>query len=286
MKVRALALVAIATALLWGPLATPADAATSQGCVGSIYSSSSQNPSLDKITVPGSGGTNADPFQLYWADPVAWTGQTYAPMTDGTWRLTVHNASWLFVLGELVTGHLHGLTGTFNSGQGDTSFTNSFTPSSIEPVTLPGKYEIGFTVTGNGGVNCTGTISVRVLDPPGHNPLWWLALILIIAGLVMLFVFGISKWTRPVRVRTNDQGERMKYTGARHVVADTIAGFLLGIGVSLMATLYGVVGWSTAMPNIIIVLGVALGLGLGLLPVRTVLVLTENKAKPDYPLLQ
>jgi hypothetical protein len=124
-------------------------------------------------------------------------------MTDGTWRLTVHNASWLFALGELVTSHLHGLAGTFNSGQGGTSFTNSFTPSSIEPVTLPGKYEVGFTVSGSGGVKCTGVISVRVMDPPGHNPFWWLALILIIAGLVMFFVFGISKWTRPVHARTN-----------------------------------------------------------------------------------
>lgn len=276
MKVRAFALVATVTVLLGGPLAAPAQAATSQGCAGSIQSTDSQNLSLDKVAVPGPGGTNANPFQLYWADPVTWTGQTYAPLTDGTWRLTVHNASWLFALGEVVTGHLHGLVGTFN-GQGGTSFSNSFIPSSNEPVTLPGEYEIGFTVTGNGGAICTGTISVRVMDPPGHNPFWWLALILIIAGLVMLFVFGISKGTRPVSVRTNDRGGSMKYTGARHVVADTLAGLLLGIGVSLMTSLYGAVGWSTAMPDIIIVLGVVLGLGLGLLPVRTVGVPTKRK---------
>jgi len=139
MKIRALALLATVTVLLGGPLAAPAHAATSQGCAGSISSTGSQNPSLDRVTVPGPGGTNANPFQLYWADPVTWTGHTDAPMTDGTWRLTVHNASWLFALGELVTGHLHGLIGTFNS-EGGTSFTNSFTPSSIEPVTLPGRY--------------------------------------------------------------------------------------------------------------------------------------------------
>ena len=103
-----------------------------------------------------------------------------------------------------MTGHTDGLNGTFDSGQGGTSFTNSFTPSSIEPFTLPGKYEVGFTVTGNGGVECTGVISVRVLDSPGRNPLWWLAFILIIAGLVMIFVFGISKLTRPVRVPTRE----------------------------------------------------------------------------------
>jgi len=32
-----------------------------------------------------------------------------------------------------------------------------------------------------------------------------------------------------------------------------------------MLTLYGVVGWSTATPDLIIVLGVLLGLGIGLL---------------------
>jgi hypothetical protein len=36
-----------------------------------------------------------------------------------------------------------------------------------------------------------------------------------------------------------------------------------------MLTLYGQVGWSTSTPNLIIVLGVVLGLGVGLLPVRT-----------------
>lgn len=276
MKVRAVGLVAIISMLLVGPLASPAHAATSQGCAGSL---SSEGPSLDTLAVPGPGGTNAKPFQIYWAEPVSWTGQTYAPMTNGTWRLTVHNASWLFALGELVTGHIHGLQGSFNSGQGGTSFTNSFTPSSIEPVTLPGKYEIGITVTGSGGMRCIVTLSVRVMDPPGHNPFWWLALMLIIAGLVMLAVFGISKWTRPVVVRTNDRGERMKYTGARHIVADTLAGLFLGIGVSLMTTLYGDVGWSTATPNLIIVLGMVLGLCVGLLPVRTVGDGTVKKAE-------
>ncbi len=58
-------------------------------------------------------------------------------------------------------------------------------------------------------------------------------------------------------------------TRARHVVANTIAGLFLGIGVSLMLGLYGVVGSSTAMPDLVIVVGTVLGLGVGLLPVRT-----------------
>lgn len=277
MKMRALALIVIVAVLQIGPSAASAGAATSQGCAGSL---SSEVPPADTVSVPGPGATNANPFRLYWGDPVNWTGQTYAPMSNGAWQLTVHNASWLFALGELVTGHIHGLTGTFNIGQDGTSFTNSFTPSSIEPVTLPGTYEVDLTVVGNGGVKCAVTLSVRVMDPPGRNPFWWLALLLIIAGLVMLFAFGVSKWTRPVVVRTNDQGERIKYTGERHVVADTLAGLLLGIGVSLMVGLYGVVGWSTAVPDLIIVCGVVFGLGIGLLPVRTVGEVTVKKAEP------
>jgi hypothetical protein len=58
-------------------------------------------------------------------------------------------------------------------------------------------------------------------------------------------------------------------SNARHVVANTLAGLFLGIGVSLMLSLYGIVGWSTDIPDMVIALGVVLGLGVGLLPVRT-----------------
>jgi hypothetical protein len=65
---------------------------------------------------------------------------------------------------------------------------------------------------------------------------------------------------------------------SRHVLANTLGGLVLGVGMSLMMTLYGVVGWSTTTPDLIIVLGVVLGLGIGLLPVRT---LREPVARTD-----
>ena len=283
MKVRVLAVAATVTLLLVGPLASTAHAATSQGCTGSISSTGAEESTLDTITVPGPGGTNANPFHLYWAYPITWTARTFTQVSDGTWRLTVPHASWLFALGELVSGHTHGLSGTFSSGQGGTSFTNTFTPSAIEPVALPGKYEIGFTVTGSGAVVCAGTMSVRVMDPPGRNPMWWLAFLLIIAGLVMLFFFGVSKWTRPAIARTNERGERKNKARTRHVASNTIAGLFLGIGVSLMTTLYGAVGWNSVTPDVIIVVGVVLGLGVGLLPVRTVAQpVMAAAARPKY----
>jgi len=204
MRVRAVLLAVTATALLVGPLATPAGASTGQGCSGTVSSVAGLGVPLDTVAVPGASGTTADPFRIYWSEPVTWTGQTPEPVTSGTWRLTVQHPSWLFALGELTSGHSDGLSGTFDTGQGATSFTNTFTPSSIEPVTLPGNYEVAFTVTGPGGVQCTGTIAVRVMDSPLRNPLFWLAFILIAAGLVMLFVFGMTKLTRPTYVRTRE----------------------------------------------------------------------------------
>lgn len=77
----------------------------------------------------------------------------------------------------------------------------------------------------------------------------------------------------------------MKHARAKHVFANTLAGLFLGIGVSLMMTLYGVVGWSTAIPDLIIVLGVLLGLGVGLVPVRTLREPIPRKAGSDYSFL-
>ncbi len=67
----------------------------------------------------------------------------------------------------------------------------------------------------------------------------------------------------------------------RHILANTLAGLFLGIGMSLMVTLYGVVGWSTTTPDLIIVFGLAFGLGVGLLPVRTLRAPTAPTAKTD-----
>jgi hypothetical protein len=66
---------------------------------------------------------------------------------------------------------------------------------------------------------------------------------------------------------------------SRHIIANTAGGLLVGIGMSLMMTLYGVVGWSTTTPDLIILLGVVFGLAVGLLPVRTL----REPAAPSEP---
>jgi hypothetical protein len=60
----------------------------------------------------------------------------------------------------------------------------------------------------------------------------------------------------------------MKSTGSRHVLGNTLAGLFLGVGVSLLLCLYGVVSWSSITPDVVVTVGVLVGLGIGLLPVR------------------
>ena len=264
MKVRALAAVVVLTTVLLGLTAAPAQAATSQGCSGSISAVNGQGDPIDTLTLPSTGGTPTSPFRFLWGEPISWTGQTTEPVTTGSWHISVEHPSWLFELGQLMTGHHHGLTGTFTAGTGATTYTSSFTPSAVEGVTLPGRFDVAFAVTGAGGVQCTATLSVQVLDSPFRNPLFWLSVLLVAAGLVLLFFFGFLKVARPVYVRGNEP-RRV----SRHLVVDTIAGLFLGVGFSLLATLYGSSGWSTTTPNLIIVVGVIVGLLIGLVPTAT-----------------
>ena len=204
MRLRACLLALAVATFLVGPLASPAYAATSAGCAGVLTSYRPDGTPLDKVAIPSSEGTDARPFQLMWAGSTTWQGQLDQTTTDGTWRVSVQDPSWLFAFGELVTGHVHGLSGTFANEPGDSPLSSLFVPNTIEPVALPGTYQVGITVTGNGGANCTGALSVSVVDSPGRTPMWWLAFVLVIAGLAMFFVFGLSKWTKPVRIRTDE----------------------------------------------------------------------------------
>lgn len=65
---------------------------------------------LDKFSAPGSGGTEAQPFQIMCNGNIEWTGQTDEPIKNGTWQVNVRSPSWLFKLGELAIGHPTGMS--------------------------------------------------------------------------------------------------------------------------------------------------------------------------------
>ena len=75
----------------------------------------------------------------------------------------------------------------------------------------------------------------------------------------------------------------MKSTGSRHLLGNTLAGLFLGVGVSLLLCLYGVVSWSSITPDVVVVVGILVGLGIGLLPVRVFTSPTSQAVKVKTP---
>ena len=193
MRVRILLLVlATLTLLLW-PLALPAHAAASSGCSGDAMSFSNRGIPLDKFSAPGSGGTEARPFEIMWNGNIEWSGQTDDVIKNGTWQVNVRNSSWLFKLGELAMGRPNGVSGDITNQSGETKRSGVFAPSSKIPVMFPGTYEVTLAANGKGGAACTGTVWVKVVDSPTGTPLFWAALVLMLIALIMLGFIGYTK---------------------------------------------------------------------------------------------
>lgn len=71
---------------------------------------------------------------------------------------------------------------------------------------------------------------------------------------------------------------------SRHLISSLIGGLLLGIGASLMLAIYGLIRWDSMWPNIVLVLGIGLGLLVGLLPPSAVApAVAEAPVVPEAP---
>ena len=53
---------------------------------------------------------------------------------------------------------------------------------------------------------------------------------------------------------------------SRHIVRNLVAGLLLGMGGSLLLTVYGIVDWSSLWGDAVVVVGLVLGLAMSFLP--------------------
>lgn len=53
---------------------------------------------------------------------------------------------------------------------------------------------------------------------------------------------------------------------SRHIVRNLIAGLMLGMGGSLLLTIYGIVDWSSLWGDVTVAAGVVVGLAISFLP--------------------
>jgi hypothetical protein len=178
--VRAILAAAFATTAL---ALTPSPAAAFEltGCHLIAQSFDAEGEPLDTAigdAEGGEGGTRADPFRVDHDGTVRYEGDTGEQViTDQTWSIDV------FLIPTPVRG------GGPNDEE-ETSVEGDIDVSSSLPIRTTGLFFVSGQLSGEGG-ECRGTAWVRlVTDPPEPAPTtvpFWIALLIIAAGLVVLW---------------------------------------------------------------------------------------------------
>jgi hypothetical protein len=177
--VRAMLAVAFATTAL---ALTPSPAAAFEltGCRLIVQSFDAEGEPLDTAigdAEGGEGGTRADPFRVDYDGTVRYEGDTGEQViTDQTWSIDV------FLIPTPVRG------GGPNDEE-ETSVEGEIDVSASLPLRTTGLFFVSGQLSGEGG-DCRGSAWVRlVTDPPSTVTTvpFWIALLIIAAGLVMLW---------------------------------------------------------------------------------------------------
>lgn len=160
-RLLALSTVAAASALAAIASASSAEAAEATGCRGQAVSFTAAGVELDRVTAPGPGGTEADPFQVDFDGTIRWSGTSDAVLQNGTWKVSIG--------GIPLSGEVTNDTGLKEAGGTDS--IGSKLPGLAKAI-LQGKSKILVTgeVTGTGG-SCTVAVWIQSANPSGASPI-------------------------------------------------------------------------------------------------------------------
>ena len=189
-RLRSLAVLTAATlalASLATPAATPAGAADATGCSGSATSFTDDGTLLDTASAPGARGTQADPFHLDLKGTVAWEGKTVTVVKNGRYRVTVQS----FTVASGKVGNADGKkawAGTEDVGErlGTIPLLGPLLKNVNPTLTMKVDYAVS-----SKRAACNGTVYVKIGDDPTFSPLWFLAVVLLIVALALLFWPGV-----------------------------------------------------------------------------------------------
>lgn len=181
-----LAAVAVAATCAFAPAAVAADAT---GCQGEATSFDTVGIPIDQAAAPGEGGTRDDPLDVLWAGSIEWSGSTDAVLQNGTYEVGVAPTDAGILVETAVgwlTQQLPGFSGEVRNESGKTSASGTVSPAEVvgRPL-LTGTYAVDWTVTGEAG-SCTGSGFVTITDNPRSSITWWVALTLIVLGIIGL----------------------------------------------------------------------------------------------------
>lgn len=171
-------------------------------CTLALTSLDANGATIDTATVGATDATQENPFIVDWDGKVQWAG-TMGPLVikDHSWSVLVYN------IPTPQSG------GDANEG-GDTDGDGTVQVSENLPFRFAGLFYVSGTISGTGG-SCAGSGWVKVSgDPLGTIP-FWLAVLLIALGLLMLSMGYRGGWGWAIP-----------------------GGLILGLGVALMLIMY------------------------------------------------
>lgn len=179
---RAAAIAFVGAALMTCMVGAARAADVTGGCTLIATSLDSAGKAVDSIKGPGYGGTETRPFAIDGSGSLTWTGTTPAPITQGTWTVSI--------------GGNQVMSGDINNPAGTTSKTDTTKIADLPAlVRLPiqwvllsdGKLEAGATVQGS-GQSCSGTVWITGVGSPTGSPLFWTAAGIALLAAILLWV--------------------------------------------------------------------------------------------------
>jgi hypothetical protein len=161
----------------------PAGAAPAKGCAGQAVSYDAKGRVLDKVTAPGKGGTDADPFHVDVKGTIAWRGATAGVITDANYNVRIAKFS---VKSSKFTNDKKETTWSGTEKVGDRLDAVPVLGWLTKAVNPSAKLKVDWVVVGEGGI-CAGSAIIRIGDDPAFTPLWVMAILLFMLAFWLLF---------------------------------------------------------------------------------------------------
>jgi hypothetical protein len=208
--------------------AEPAGATLTEGCTITAASTDGNGDALGNLTGPAASSPD-QPFVVDRAGDVAWEG-TAPPIASGTYGISV--------FGLPIWG------GEFTNDEGLTSASGTVAVADVLPVDLVGVFEVSGSVKGEGGA-CEGSAWVKLDGDP-------LTSIPGLVGIGLTILGGIG-------VLASAFGS--------HFGRGLLTGILLGLGLAVLAIVFGFMPLGTITPWVALAAGPIVGAVVGLLPI-------------------
>lgn len=208
--------------------AEPAGATLTDGCTISATSTDTTGEEIGTITGPAPSSPDK-PFVVDRSGEVAWQG-TAPLIASGTYGLSV--------FGLPIWG------GEFTNDESLTSASGTVKVADVLPVDLVGLFEVSGSVKGEGGA-CEGSAWVKLTGDP-------LTSIPGLVGIGLAVLGGI--------------GVLASVFGS-HFGRGLLTGLLLGVGVAVLAIVFGFMPFGAITPWVALAAGPILGAVVGLLPI-------------------